>query len=118
MLKRSQKISSWGLSNQRRVGRRYEDPELSYNSRFVRGHHVLDVDEGVVPTMFLKNLQSGKHEVPHGSFLLLAIVDGIADVQRVVPEDVHDGQKLAVIGHQRLPYRLLRLHQLDQKLHN
>lgn len=81
------------------VLRRRRRKKLSNNSRFVSGDHVLDVDEGVVTSMLLKNLQSGQHQVAHGGLLLLRIIDVVADIECVVPENVHDRQQLPVVRH-------------------
>jgi len=94
----------------RRVG------ALVEHARLVCGDHVLDVDEGVVAAVTLKDLQRLLDEVAHVFPLLLAVVDAVTRVQVLVLEDVHDGEDLAVVWDERLAHQVGGHHQVLQDL--
>lgn len=72
------------------------------HAALVRGDHVLNVNEGVVATVLLEQLQRRLDQVAQVLLLALRVVDAVADVRVVVLEQVHDRQDLAVVGHQCL----------------
>merc|ERR1711957_506366 len=78
------------------------------HTRLACGNHVLDVDEGVLATMRLKDLEGLIDELTQVLSLALCIVDGLANVQIVVLEDVEYRQNLSVIRDQRLANHLRR----------
>ena len=53
---------------------------LVVHTGFVRGNHILDVDESIVPAVALKQLQRLVNQVPDVLSLLLGIVDSVASV--------------------------------------
>ena len=64
--------------------------------------HVLDVNEGVVATVLLEKFQSGHDQVAEVGGLALLVVDLVTEVVVLCLEQVHDGQDLAVVGHEGL----------------
>ena len=76
------------------------------HAALVRGHHVLDVDERVFPSVALEELQRLQHELADVAPLPLRVVDAVAQVDVLVLEDVEDVQDLAVLRHQRLAHQL------------
>lgn len=50
------------------------------NAGLVGGHHVFDVDEGILSSIALKHLQSLLDQVTYVFPLLLAVVDAISRV--------------------------------------
>ncbi len=63
----------------------------------LRGNHVLDIDEGVLPSVNLENFEGLVDEVSEVEPLALAVVHQIAEIHVVVLEDVEDREDLAVI---------------------
>ena len=51
---------------------------LVEHTGFVRGHHVLDVDEGVLAARLLEDLECLLDEVADVGVLLLGVVDAVA----------------------------------------
>ena len=72
------------------------------HAALVGGDHVLDVDEGVVATVHLEHFECLLDEVTEVLLLALRVVDVVAHVQVCGLEEVHDGQDLAVVGHEGL----------------
>merc|ERR1711862_190051 len=60
------------------TGSRYERRNRSsvVNTRLVSGDHVLNIYEGIFPTVNFKNLQSFVNELAKGHAFALAVVDG------------------------------------------
>ena len=78
--------------------------------------HVLNVNECIIATMLLKQLKRLHNQVAQVLALALAVVDCVALVQVLRLEEVHDGQDLAVVGHQSLADRVTRLHERLQNV--
>lgn len=55
-------------------------PMSVQQARLVGGHHVLDVDKGVLPSIALKSFQRLLDQVPDVLSLLLAVLDAISGV--------------------------------------
>jgi hypothetical protein len=91
-------------------------PPLVRHAALVRGDHVLDVYEGVLPPLLLEELEGPHDALAHALLLLLRVVDAVPQVFGVVLEQVQHGQDLAVVRHQRLAHHLLALHQFTQQL--
>jgi hypothetical protein len=72
------------------------------HAALVRGDHVLDVNEGVVATVRLKQLQRLLDQVAQVLLLALRVVDFVSLVQVLGLEQVHDRKDLAVVRHQGL----------------
>ena len=72
------------------------------HAALVGGDHVLDVDESVVATVHLEHFECLLDEVTEVLLLALRVVDVVAHVQVLGLEQVHDGQDLAVVGHESL----------------
>ena len=72
------------------------------HAALVGGDHVLDVDKSVVATVHLELFECLLDEVTEVLQLALRVVDVVAHVQVVGLEEVHDGQDLAVVGHEGL----------------
>ena len=72
------------------------------HAALVGGDHVLDVDEGVVATVHLEHFECLLDEVTEVLLLALRVVDVVAHVQVIGLEEVHDGQNLAIVGHEGL----------------
>ena len=69
------------------------------NYRLVCGHKVLDVDEGVLPSIDLELLEGLSDQLSKISSLPLRVVYAIAEIVARVDENIHNGQNLTVIGH-------------------
>ena len=72
------------------------------HAALVGGDHVLDVDESVVATVLLEKLECLLDKVAEVLLLALGVVDSVALVEVLLLEEVHDGQNLAVVGHEGL----------------
>ena len=68
----------------------------------VRGDHVLNVNECVVTTVLLEELEGLDNEVAEVLALPLGVVDAVTNVEVLGLEQVHDGQDLAVVWHEGL----------------
>ena len=83
------------------------------HAALVRGHHVLDVNEGVFTAMLLEELKGALDEVSQDHSLTLAILDLVSKVQVVALEEVKDGEDLSVVGYKGLSNSLRAL---DERL--
>ena len=72
------------------------------HTALVGGDHVLDVNESVVATVLLEKLECLLDKVAEVLLLALGVVDSVALVEVLLLEEVHDGQNLAVVGHEGL----------------
>lgn len=63
----------------------------------VRGNHVLDVDECVLPSRLLEKFQSFSDEVAQVESLSLAVLDMVSDIHIAVSEQVKDREDLSVV---------------------
>ena len=54
--------------------------------------------------MSLHQLERFLNQVANVVIVLLAVVNAITQVLVAVPEEVHDGQDLAIVRHERLSY--------------
>lgn len=70
------------------------------HAALVCGNHVFNVDEGVLASRLLQQLQSLHDEVSQVQSLPLAVLDLVPDACVVISENVEDGQDLAIVGHQ------------------
>lgn len=82
------------------------------DAALVGGDHVLDVDEGVLASRLLEELEGFGDEVAQVEPLPLVVLDLVPDVPVGVAEDVEDGQDLPVVGHQGLADHVAAQHQL------
>jgi len=90
-----------------RVGRSVED------ATFVGGHHVLDVNEGILTTMLLEELKGALDEVSQDHSFTLAVLDLVSKVQVAGLEEVENGEDLSVVGYEGLTNSLRAL---DERL--
>ena len=86
------------------------------HARLVGGDHVLNVDERVLATVRLEHLQGLLDQVAQDEALALGVLDLVADVGVALFEKVHDGQDLAVVGHEGLADRVGASHERLQNL--
>ena len=70
------------------------------HAALVGGDHVLNVNECIISAVRLEKLERLNDQVAKVAGLALAVVDRVALVQVLGLEEVHDGQDLAVVGHQ------------------
>ena len=73
------------------------DSHLKRHAGFVRRHHVLDVDKGVLATALLEELKCLADELAEALLLALRVVDHIASVQVLILEEVEDRENLSVV---------------------
>ena len=66
----------------------------------VGGNHVLDVDEGVLTSVHLEQLQRLLDQISQDEALALGVLDLVALVAIAALEQVHHRQDLAVVRHE------------------
>ena len=65
-------------------------------------HHVFDIDVRIFASMLLHQLERLLNQVTNVVSILLRVVNGITNVQITMPQQVHNRQDLAIVGHKRL----------------
>ena len=55
-------------------------PLCVVDSRLVCGHHILDVDEGIIPTLLLEKRERVVNELAQAVKVALAVVDAVTQV--------------------------------------
>ena len=70
------------------------------HAALVGGDHVLNVNECIISAVCLEHLECLHDEVTKVATLALTVVDLVTLVQVLRLEQVHDGEDLAVVGHQ------------------
>ena len=86
------------------------------HAALVRGDHVLNVNECIISAVRLEKLKRLRDQITKVASLALAVVDGVALIQVLGLEEVHDGQDLAVVWHQSLANGVAADHKLLQDL--
>ena len=75
---------------------------LGHHDTLVRRNEVFDVDEGIVAPLNFEHLQGFLNEITKVCQTSLAVLDTVAKVFILRPEDVHHWQQLAVVRNQGL----------------
>mmetsp|Transcript_34988 Transcript_34988/g.79781 ORF Transcript_34988/g.79781 Transcript_34988/m.79781 type:complete len:254 (-) Transcript_34988:376-1137(-) len=91
---------------------------LVEHAALVGRDHIFDVDEGILSTVQLQELQGLLNQVADVHPLALIVHNGIADVHVFVLEDVEHRQNLSVVRDQSFANHLTTQHQLLQHLQN
>jgi hypothetical protein len=72
------------------------------DAALVRGDHVLDVDEGVLPAVNLKHFERLLDQVAEHEAFALPVVNAVAQVDTALLKEVHNGQQLPEVRHKGL----------------
>ena len=81
------------------------------HTAFVGRYHVLDINEGILSSMLLKQLQCLLNKVSQIHGLPLTVHDAVAHILVALLEQVENWQDLAVVGHKSLTNRLGAKHE-------
>jgi hypothetical protein len=76
------------------------------HAALVRRDHVLNVDEGIIAAVQLEHFEGLLDQVAQNEALPLPVVDAVAQVDAALLKEIHNGQQLPEVGHERLANRI------------
>jgi len=76
------------------------------HAALVRGDHVLNVDEGIFAAVQLEHFEGLLDQVAQNEALPLPVVDAVAQVDAALLKEIHNGQQLPEVRHERLANRI------------